>query len=64
MLELRDIEAGYDGHMVLREVSLTVRPGTVATILGPNGAGKTTLLWVASGLLRPRGGTVSFVART
>lgn len=50
--------------MVLREVSLTVRPGTVATILGPNGAGKTTLLWVASGLLRPRGGTVSFVART
>lgn len=58
MLELRGIEAGYDDHVVLREVSLTVSPGTVAAVLGPNGAGKTTLLRVASGLLRPRRGAV------
>jgi branched-chain amino acid transport system ATP-binding protein len=58
MLELRGIEAGYGGHTVLRDVSLTVRAGTVAAVLGPNGAGKTTLLRVASGLLRPSAGAV------
>jgi branched-chain amino acid transport system ATP-binding protein len=60
MLELRGIEAGYGSHIVLRDVSLTVPPGTVAAVLGPNGAGKTTLLRVASGLLRPAAGTVLF----
>ena len=58
MLELRGIEAGYGEHIVLRDVSLTVPPGTVVAVLGPNGAGKTTLLRVVSGLLRPSAGTV------
>jgi branched-chain amino acid transport system ATP-binding protein len=58
MLELRGIEAGYGEHIVLRDVSLTVQPGTVVAVLGPNGAGKTTLLRVASGLLRPSAGAV------
>src|SRR6202011_2869297 len=58
MLELRGIEAGYGEHTVLRDVCLTVPPGTVVAVLGPNGAGKTTLLRVASGLLRPSAGTV------
>ena len=58
MLELRGINAGYGEHTVLRDVSLTVRRGTVVAVLGPNGAGKTTLLRVVSGLLRPSAGTV------
>ncbi len=58
MLELRGIQAGYGEHTVLRDVSLTVPPGTVVAVLGPNGAGKTTLLRVASGLLRPSAGAV------
>jgi branched-chain amino acid transport system ATP-binding protein len=58
MLELRGIRAAYDEHVVLRDVSLTVRPGSVVAVLGPNGAGKTTLLRVASGLLRPAAGAV------
>ena len=58
MLELRGIEAGYGEHTVLRDVSLTVQPGTVVAVLGPNGAGKTTLLRVASGLLKPSTGAV------
>jgi branched-chain amino acid transport system ATP-binding protein len=58
MLELHGIEAGYGQHTVLRDVSLTVPPGTVVAVLGPNGAGKTTVLRVVSGLLRPSAGTV------
>jgi branched-chain amino acid transport system ATP-binding protein len=63
VFELRDIEAGYGRHTVLRDVSLAVAPGAVAAVLGANGAGKTTLLRVASGLLRPSAGAVVFNGR-
>jgi branched-chain amino acid transport system ATP-binding protein len=56
MLELRGINAGYDGHPVLRDISLVVPDHAVVAVLGPNGAGKTTLLRVASGLLTPTSG--------
>jgi branched-chain amino acid transport system ATP-binding protein len=58
MLELRNISAGYDTGLVLRNVSLTVPPAAVVALLGANGAGKTTLLRVASGQLRPISGSV------
>ena len=58
MLELRGIEGGYGGTTVLRDVSLSVPPGSVVALLGPNGAGKSTTMRMASGLLRPRGGRV------
>jgi branched-chain amino acid transport system ATP-binding protein len=50
-LDLRGITGGYGKTAVLRDVSLTVRPGSIDALLGPNGAGKTTLLRVAAGLL-------------
>jgi branched-chain amino acid transport system ATP-binding protein len=56
MLELVNINAGYDGHVVLRDVSIKVPDRSVVALLGPNGAGKTTLLRVASGLLQPTSG--------
>jgi branched-chain amino acid transport system ATP-binding protein len=59
VLKLRDLEAGY-GHaaLVLRGISIEVRAGEIACLIGPNGAGKSTVLRVASGLLRPRSGSV------
>src|SRR3954470_8017868 len=58
MLELRNISAGYDTGLVLRDISLTVPQSSVVALLGANGAGKTTLLRVASGQLRPVSGSV------
>ena len=58
MLELRNVSAGYDTGLVLRDVSLTVPDSAVVALLGANGAGKTTLLRVASGQLRPAAGQV------
>jgi branched-chain amino acid transport system ATP-binding protein len=58
VLELRGITAGYQGHTVLRDVSIVVPDRAVVALLGPNGAGKTTLLRVASGLLAPSSGTM------
>jgi iron complex transport system ATP-binding protein len=40
-----------------------VRTAEVVGILGPNGSGKSTLLRIASGALRPRGGTVTLEQR-
>jgi branched-chain amino acid transport system ATP-binding protein len=58
LLELRNISAGYDTGIVLRDVSITVPDDAVVALLGPNGAGKTTLLRVASGLLKPYSGQI------
>jgi branched-chain amino acid transport system ATP-binding protein len=58
MLELQGIEAGYGSTTVLRDISISIPPGTVVALLGSNGSGKSTTLRVASGLLRPKQGRV------
>lgn len=57
-LVLRGVEAGYGSFMVLHDVDLSVRPGTIACIVGPNGSGKSTAMRVLSGFLAPRRGAV------
>ncbi len=57
-LEVSDLDAGYSGLPVVRNLNLTVAPGEVVALLGPNGAGKTTSLDTIAGLQPPIGGTV------
>ena len=42
----------------LRDVSVSLHPGTITAICGPNGAGKSTLLALLAGLLKPECGEV------
>lgn len=58
MLELRDINVGYDQVQVLYDLSLTARPGEILCLLGRNGAGKTTTMKAIMGLLPLRSGTI------
>jgi len=60
VLTLDGLTAGYNGSAVLRDVSLTVRPGEVVALLGANGAGKTTTLRSIIGVLKPMRGRVLF----
>ena len=60
MLAVRQLESGYGESIILRNVSLEVRPGQVVCLLGRNGVGKTTLMKSVMGLLRARGGMVSY----
>jgi branched-chain amino acid transport system ATP-binding protein len=63
LLSVEGLSAGYGGVVVLRDVSLAVPEGSIATLLGPNGAGKTTLLRAISGIVTPRRGRVVFDSR-
>ncbi len=57
-LELRNVSAGYDGKLVLHDVSFQVPHGARVAVVGPNGAGKSTLFKVLVGLLPVRSGEV------
>jgi branched-chain amino acid transport system ATP-binding protein len=58
VLEVRNLCAGYGDVQILREVSLLVRAGEIATLIGSNGAGKSTLLNAICGILLPLSGSV------
>ncbi len=60
MLSINNIEVVYDSViLVLKGVSLEVRPGSITALLGANGAGKTTTLKAVSGVLRTERGEVT-----
>jgi branched-chain amino acid transport system ATP-binding protein len=63
LLEVGNLDAGYDSMPVVRALSLTVASGEVVSLLGPNGAGKTTTLATISGFLAALGGSVHFDGR-
>ncbi len=44
LIELREATAGYNGHRILHDVSLSIRPGERVALVGRSGAGKSTLL--------------------
>jgi branched-chain amino acid transport system ATP-binding protein len=60
VLEVADLVTAYGKIEALRGVSLAVAPGSITCLLGPNGAGKTTLMMTATGLLKPRRGSIRF----
>ena len=63
VLSVDNLTAGYEHAAVIRNVDITVNGGEVVALLGANGAGKTTTLRVISGLVKPMGGSVSFLGQ-
>jgi phospholipid/cholesterol/gamma-HCH transport system ATP-binding protein len=59
-IEVENLECGYDGAVVLSNVSLTIARGEVFFIIGGSGCGKSTLLRHMVGLNRPTKGSVKF----
>jgi branched-chain amino acid transport system ATP-binding protein len=58
LFHCENVGMSFGARSVLRDVSLSVRPGDVLGVVGPNGAGKTTLFEILSGRLQPSQGQV------
>jgi len=52
------VSFAFDDHVVLRDVSFTVPPGSMRILLGASGAGKSIVLKLILGLIRPDSGTI------
>ncbi len=63
MLEIKNLVVNYGVITALQGISLRVKQGDIVTLIGGNGAGKTTTLRAVSGLLKTRGGEVSYEGR-
>ena len=50
---LNNISFSYDGHEVIKKLSLNVRPGEHIGIVGDSGCGKSTVLKILAGLYEP-----------
>ena len=57
-LEIRNLSAGYDHDVVLKELSLSVEEGEFLSLLGPSGCGKSTLLKTIAGILPAGSGSI------
>ncbi|MBI4691220.1 MAG: ABC transporter ATP-binding protein [Nitrospirae bacterium] len=63
MLELKDIRTSYGPIEALKGISLKIDQGEIVCLIGSNGAGKSTTLMTISGILRPTGGSISFMGK-
>ncbi|HML03367.1 MAG TPA: ABC transporter ATP-binding protein [Candidatus Bathyarchaeia archaeon] len=57
-LELNNVSSGYNGQIVLHDISFKLQEPSIYVVLGPNGAGKTTLFRTIAGILEPYSGRV------
>lgn len=56
MIDVSGLKKSYKANHVLKDVSFTVRKGSVFALLGSNGAGKTTVVKILSTLMKPDSG--------
>lgn len=59
-LGIRDLSFGYSDDIVLRDVSLDVKPGEFVAIIGESGIGKTTLIRLVMSFMSSLQGDICF----
>jgi NitT/TauT family transport system ATP-binding protein len=63
----RNLTYAYDSDgepvAVVKDFSITIKPGEVVCLFGPNGCGKSTLLRLCAGLLSPSSGSITILGQ-
>lgn len=59
MIQLINVNKGYEDRIILEDLNLLIEPGTVLGLVGPNGAGKSTILRLISGVIQADAGIVA-----
>jgi heme exporter protein A len=59
-LRFEKIDKRYGGLYALRRITFEIAPGECVALVGRNGSGKTTLLRIASQIVRPTAGNLTF----
>jgi len=60
ILEIKNLSAGYDESIVLKNINFLIHDTDFIGVIGPNGGGKTTLIKVILGIIKPLSGTIYY----
>ena len=63
MIEINNLQKGFNGVEILKGISATFEPGKTNLIIGQSGSGKTVFLKSLIGLHTPENGTIVFDGR-
>ncbi|MBT0568289.1 energy-dependent translational throttle protein EttA [Williamsia sp. CHRR-6] len=58
VVEVKNLDKGFDGRVLIKDLSFTLPRNGIVGVIGPNGVGKTTLFKTIVGLEEPDSGTV------
>ncbi|MDQ3579253.1 MAG: ATP-binding cassette domain-containing protein, partial [Actinomycetota bacterium] len=58
VVEVDHLDKGFDGRMLIKDLSFSLPRNGIVGVIGPNGAGKTTLFKTIVGLEQPDSGAV------
>jgi phospholipid/cholesterol/gamma-HCH transport system ATP-binding protein len=64
VVEVRDLDLGYDDYIVMHNLSFSVNKGDIFIVMGVNGCGKSTLLKSMIGLRPPSKGKVLYSGKS
>jgi len=59
LIKIEKAQTGYQQNIILKSISLSIKPGDRLALLGPNGAGKSTLIKLINGENKPISGCIS-----
>lgn len=60
LITIQNASMGYEGKIVLSDLSLKIEEKDYVCIVGENGSGKTTLMKCLLGLIQPIGGSIAY----
>lgn len=58
MLKIKNVNAGYEEEIIIKEINVSFKPNQITTLIGPNGCGKSTLLKTMTKAIQPKHGDI------